>query len=270
VGNAFDGGGSAGLESTGNPKAAAWDHIGAMFWERGRPTARPSPAEIALFLGSGGQATPLRIAVIGASTIDLIVTATAHGSVTALDFSQGMCLALASELSRRTICGCQVRLLDITATLPNALIGQFDLVVSDRLLNRFTEAECLRALRNMISLLRTRGVLRTSVRLGLYPMDRVLMDLAEEMPGQANFFDPATGTIDYAAAGAVLEAGVQPHGEIPRGALLAWYRGRGAEKRYEDHEIRDLFERANGGVGAVTSFPLPDAEATVMYSFTAP
>jgi hypothetical protein len=252
----------------GNSKAEAWDAIGAMFWELGRTSAKPSAREIEAFLHRPPAAArgALQLAVIGASTRDLVVAAAQIGRVTVFDFSPRMCADLRCALAAEQVLHEGVFQLDITGPVMAQFQGRFDLVLSDRLINRFTESECLAALRGMDQLAAAGGQIRSSIKLGLYPMDQRMLDAAR-LAGQATpFFDEASSTIDYAKAGPLLEPSLVPHGSIPAEALLRWYRGRGREKRYSDDDVRRLVARALGRGRPVNAEPLPDAPSTLLYS----
>jgi hypothetical protein len=251
-----------------NAKAAAWDLLGGQFWTSGRVTARPTIAEINIFLE--GIAPKSRIAVIGASTKYLVDGALARGlDVTVLDFSIRMCEDLGAAIGRRG----NIRVQDITADiLPEDLIGQYDVVLSDRLFNRFTREESVKAFSRMLELLRAGGNVRASARLGLYPMDERMIMEGERRGTLSLFYDEATRTIDFPAAGTILEACLMPHGEIDRETLLGWYRRRGRESRYENADILEFARAARTtdfSLDLVRFGPFPDANETMYYVFEA-
>jgi len=251
-----------------NPKAAAWDLLGAQFWEKGRPSARPSAAELDLFLT--GLPPGEAVAVVGASTKDLVHLAVARGlRVTVMDFSQRMCSDLRAALPDDAFA---LELRDITAAVPIHQREQFSVVLSDRLINRFTHAEAQRALRAMRDLTKTGGEVRTSVKLGNYAMDERMIDEGRRRCVLADFFDAHTRTIDFSRAGEVLENALLPHGEIPHKTLLAWYRGRGLESRYGEADVvRAALEAGESGgrLELARVAPFPDAPSTVGFVFTA-
>jgi hypothetical protein len=250
-----------------NPKIAAWDLLGSQFWAKGRATARPTMAEIGIFLEE--LPTGSCIGVVGASTKDLIEAAVARRvAVTVFDFSTRMCSDLRASIAS-TI---DTRILDITAAIPADLRGQYDAVLSDRLINRFTRSETVSALAGMLSLLRRGGTWRTSVKLGFYPMDNRMIDEGKRRKTLPTFYDEATRTIDFCAAGDVLDTCLLPHGDIAPNILLAWYRGRGRESRFDHEDILSLAAEieANGKTLQLNrSFALPHAKETTYYEFKA-
>ena len=248
-----------------NCKSAAWDLVGSLFWTQGRSTARPTENEIGIFLE--GLATEASIAIVGASTKDLVQAAVSCGlSVTVLDFSPKMCADLAAQLDEPV----DVRVQDITAPITAELQARYDAVLSDRLINRFTREETVQAFSGMLALLKQGGSLRTSVKLGLYPMDERMIEEGSRLGTLSSFFDGPTQTIDFEAAGIVLESCLLPHGDIDRDILLNWYRGRGRESRYTDGDIRSLAAKADfrdHTLSLVLSQPFPDAKETTYYAF---
>jgi 2-isopropylmalate synthase len=250
-----------------NPKSAAWDLIGKLFWSKGRASARPTPSEVDIFLAA--LPSSARIAIVGASTKELIQAALARNfTVTVLDFSTKMCADLGALVGSAV----DIRLLDITEAMPPDLCGQYDAVLSDRLINRFTREESVRALSSMLALLGDSGTVRTSVKLGFYPMDKCMIDEGSRRGTLTSFYDETTCTIDFLRAGTVLEACLQPHGEIDRETLLAWYRCRGRESRYNDADIMDIAEHARlclRKLRCTDSRSFPDTMETTYYVFKA-
>ncbi len=249
-----------------NPKAAAWNLVGGLFWTKGRATARPTESEIDIFLSNLSPGS--RIAVIGASTKELVEVALDRGlHPSVLDFSARMCADLADAVGS----GADVRVADITGVIPEDLLGVHEAVISDRLINRFTHEEGVKALSGMLALARKGATVRASIKMGFYQMDERMIEEGRRRGTLDRFFDARTRTIDFPAAGDVLEACLLPHGEIDRGILLDWYRGRGRESRFDDADIRAMAGRAHAGdliVGAVDAVSFPDAEATTCYHFT--
>jgi hypothetical protein len=247
-----------------NTKAAAWDLIGSLFWEVGRTSAKPSTAEIELFLADIPAGA--RCSVVGASTKDLVETLVSHGAVvTVLDFSERMCHDLAAALPAGC---CRVLQHDITRPAPEELRGTQQFVLSDRLVNRFTSAEAQAGLAGMLDLLADGGQVRTSVKLGLYPMDERMIDLGRRRGCLARFYDAAQRTIDFSAAGDVLADALLPHGRIAPELLLDWYRGRGREKRFDHADIVALVGQAGVPGRALRlrlTSDLPEAPSTRMY-----
>lgn len=247
-----------------NPKSAAWDLVGGLFWESGRRTARPSVAEIGWM--TRGIPAGARCVVVGASTRDLVVALLGIGAkVTVLDFAGRMCADLRAALPPGA---CPIHQHDITSGPLGQLAGTQDYVLSDRLINRFSETEALPGLLGMAGLLAVDGEVRTSVKLGLYPMDERMIALGRSHGCLAAFYDEDKRVMNFAAAGEILRQALLPHGDIPAEVLLDWYRGRGAEKRFEHEDIVELFGNSvtrRGTLRLLNSALLPDAPATRLY-----
>jgi NAD(P)-dependent dehydrogenase (short-subunit alcohol dehydrogenase family) len=247
-----------------NTKAGAWDLIGSLFWEVGRTSAKPSTAEIGLFLADVPAGA--RCSVVGASTKDLVEALVAHGAeVTVLDFSERMCHDLRAALPEGC---CRVLQHDITRPAPDGLRGTQQFVLSDRLVNRFTAAEAEAGLAGMLDLLADGGQVRTSVKLGFYPMDQRMIDLGRERGCLERFYDAAQRTIDFSAAGDVLPDALLPHGGIAPELLLDWYRGRGREKRFDDADLVDLIGQARvtgRALRLLCASEFPEAPSTRLY-----
>ncbi len=241
-----------------NPKAKAWNQIGGLFWTQGRVNARPSRTELDLFTAdiTPGQ----RVCMIGASTRELAEEILRRGArLTVLDFSERMVRDLSAVVQ-----DADIRVADITGEIPADLVGAHSWVVSDRLLNRFDAAEAPKGVGGMSALLAKEGLVRTSVKLDLYPMDKKMLKHAGTTGTAEDFWDAESRTIDFSKAGASLEAGVLPHGSIDLEQLKQWYIGRGREKRFNDIEVRDLLLAA--GLVDVTSQEFLDAPETVMFT----
>lgn len=245
------------ITATENPKAEAWNGVGGMFWTHGRITARPSLTELEAFCS--GVQHGHRVCVVGASTKELAEALIARrAEVTVLDFSARMCRDLADALD-----GADIRVVDITAPLAADLVGLYDFVLADRLINRFDAAEAKRGVGGMASLLNPSGEVRTSVKLGLYAMDELMLEHARRHGDPSLFWDESTQTIDFSRAGESLDAGVLPHGTIDLDLLKSWYVGRGREKRFSDAEVCELLAQAGLVDIAVSKFP--DAPRTNFY-----
>lgn len=224
-----------------NPKSDAWDLLGSLFWESGRTSAKPSDEEIGLF--NAGIEAGDRCSVIGASTIGLVEALIALGAeVTVFDFSERMCADLRAALPAGS---CRVSRHDITLPAPPELRGTQDYVLNDRLINRFDGLEARKGLEGMLDLLTDGGLLRASVKLGLYPMDERMIALGEERGSLASFYDADSKVIDFSAADEILPDALVPHGDIAPELLLPWYRGRGREQRFDHGDILKLIDATN-------------------------
>ncbi len=251
----------------GNAKSEAWELIGDQFWRIGRVSARPSEAEIKLFLEGVDAGT--RVTIIGASTKFLIESAIDRGAVvTVLDFSRRMCSDLRDALHGSA---CDIRLCDVTRDIPNTLVAGSDLVLSDRLINRFDRSEASVACANMARLAGT-GLVRASIKLGLYEMDERLIEHGKTEGNLDSFYDSAEKTFWFERAGPVLERALCPHGTIDRNILLEWYRRRGRETRFEYETVVAILAspkaQANGPLRLRRHLPFPDAPRTAMFEFS--
>lgn len=247
-----------------NPKAAAWDIIGGKFWKQGRKSARPSQTEIQMFLS--GTAPGERCGILGASTKELVEAAVARQlDVTVFDFSAVMLDDLKSEIGEDS---CEYIRLDALEAVPDVLRGSLRFALADRLINRFMVQEVPVFLQNVLALLVTGGELRMTVKLGLYPMDALLIEEGRRRGTLARFYNEDTRTLDYACAMDELKACLVPHGSIPRELLLDWYMQRGKESRFDSDAIRRMLFEANRTQRRfcdIEELNCPDAPGTVMY-----
>lgn len=219
--------------SPSNPKARAWDAIGLKYYFLGRRTGKPSRGTIRWF--TAGLGPDARCLVAGGTSVGVIRAAVRSGcEVVVTDFSARVCAELRRELEPAVT----IVERDVLAPAPE-WVGAFTHLVCDALINRFDDGEAARFERQAAGVLRPGGVLRATVKLGHYPMDLRLMALAPD--GETAFWDERTRTIDYGLIGDLLERGYARHGGIARDDLLAWYRHRGREKRYEVEDLRTLF-----------------------------
>lgn len=220
--------------SSPNPKARAWEAIGLKYWSLGRRTGKPRPSTLRWF--SSGLGPDERCLVVGGTSVGMIRAAAATGcGVVVADFSRRVC----SELRGRAPAGVTVVQRDVLEPVQDWEEG-FTHLLCDALLNRFDAAEARRFERRAAVLLRTGGELRTTVKIGLYPMDLRMLELAPQHL-QADFWDPRTQTMDYGRLGSLLEAGMVRHGGIARADLIGWYRNRGREKRFSEEDLHRLF-----------------------------
>lgn len=244
-------------------KAHAWDLVGGMFWRLGRVTARPSAQAVDQFLFGAGAAC--RVCVVGASTKNVVEAALARqASVTVIDFSGVMCRDLRHELpSPALTCHCA----DILGPPAAPLVGAFDVVVADRLINRMVHAECAVLFAHVCDLLRPGGVARLSAKLGFYEMDRRLLDEGRRRGTIDRFFDQRTRTIDFSQAESELSSIRVEHGRIPSDVLLPWYVGRGRESRFELQDLHGAIGTARArrpDLALESVQDLPDADGSVL------
>jgi hypothetical protein len=236
-----------------------------MFWRLGRKTAKPSAAEIDLYLSGAGPSS--RVCVVGASTKDLVEAAVSRGAqVLVLDFSQTMCDHLERELAPACL---TTRCVDILQPPPADLVGSQDLVLADRLVNRFIRRELTGFFRSTLMLLTPGGEMRTTVKIGFYPMDLELLEEGRARGTLERFYDEETRTLDFSQAPDELRARLVPHGDIPREVLLEWYHGRGQESRFEDEGILEALGKVaweGRRLAVLSAIPCPDSPGTRFYS----
>lgn len=253
-----------------NPKSDAWDLIGADYWAASY-NGGPVGEDIDAFL-EGVDAT-VAVAIVGASTVHLIRTALERGArVTVLDFAEGQRNALRSAAQgwpygQR----CVIEAWDATKPTPERLHRRFDLVLSDRLINRFNDTEALAGVPGLLGLVALGGTLRTTIRLGLYERDRALLDAAEDEDRARQFFDPTTMEIDYGRAGDLLERAMPDHGDIPRNVLMEFYRLRGLEKRMSETDVERYVDAATSRstrARIVAARSLPVTRADTLFDIT--
>lgn len=246
-----------------NPKAHAWDHVGDLFWTMGRKSARPTEAEINLFLaGSTPEST---VIIIGGSTKELAEAAAARAMrVIVLDFSRRMIEDLGRHMPANSA---ELYVYDVTEDVPPHLLGVADFVLSDRLINRFSEAEAALGFKHMLELCKPGGEVRLSVKIGLYDMDYRMIEVAKRHEKLGAVWDDENSTIDFSAARDFLDEVILPHGDIPKDVLKPWYMGRGKEKRFTDEDIVRLSKRTEIAHDYASAADFPDAPKTALYKF---
>jgi len=219
--------------STSNPKARAWDALGLKYYFLGRRSGKPTRATIRWF--TADLVPSSRCLVVGGTSLAVIRAAIRTGCrLEVVDFSARVCDEVRARVPDT------VTIVNHDILQPLATDGSFTHVVCDALINRFDDDEAGRFGRQVARLLRPDGVLRATVKLGHYPMDLRLMEIAAGRAGVA-FWDEDTRTIDYGMLGDLLELGYARHGGIRREDLIGWYRNRGREKRYQESDLRQLF-----------------------------
>ncbi|MCM3490029.1 hypothetical protein M3689_11980 [Alkalihalophilus marmarensis] len=221
-------------------KNIAWDSVGLNFWKLGRDTAKPSSETLSWF--TQGISNNSKVLIIGGTTVDVINAMEKLGtSVSVVDFSLRICNELRDYVSTETNIVHQ----DIVNNF-KSWGESFDLICSDTLINRFDWDEATRFQNNLYSLLNENGKIRSTVKIGMYPMDHELIDYARNNSIAADFWEEESKTIDYSKAKPILENGLLPHGNINKDDLLAWYGNRGKEKRFEENDLRLLFNNWSG------------------------
>src|SRR5438067_6538937 len=221
--------------TSSNPKAQAWDAIGLKYYFLGRRSGKPTRASILWFVRD--LTGDSRCLVVGGTSVAVVRAALRSGCyLEVVDFSVRVCADLRQQLPKAV----RIARRDVLKPAPAEEEGSFSHLLCDALINRFDASEAGRFERQAARLLRPGGILRTIVKLGNYPMDLRLLEMAGDS-SRLTFWDEATQTIDYGQLGCLLERGFVRHGGIRRQDLLGWYRHRGREKRYQAADLRRLF-----------------------------
>lgn len=217
-------------------KQVAWNSIGLDFWRLGRDTAKPSSETLKWYTHDVNEQS--NVLIIGGTTVDLIKAIEEIGArVTVVDFSSRVCSELQDYVSNDT----KIINQDIVNDFKDW--GEtYDLICSDTLINRFDTNEVIQFEKNLYCILNSRGKMKSTVKIGMYPMDHELLEYARSNNISTDFWDEESKTIDYSMAKPILEKGILPHGNIKRENLLAWYGNRGKEKRFDENDLRLLFK----------------------------
>lgn len=227
----------------------AWNLVGGRFWKQGRGSARPNDHDIHTFVS--GLKKGDNIAVIGASTKYLVEYAISlQLNVTVLDFSDIMLKDLNDEIGDK----CEYILCDILQEIPKELKAKFDCVISDRLINRFTNVESVNVIFNSLKLLKDTGIAKHAIKLGLYKMDEKLMQYGKEHNILESFYDNTTKTIDYTKTKEFLSNCIVEHGDIPKEILFKWYIGRGQESRFDMDDMERIIRKAGGIIDSTEDY----------------
>lgn len=102
------------------------------------------------------------------------------------DFSRRICAEVYVHVPERV----EVSHCDILAP-PKEWFGRFDVVCADTLVNRFDQTEFERFVDSCHHILAEEGRLRTIVKIGLYEMDRKLLDVARDYDSTVDFWGPS-------------------------------------------------------------------------------
>lgn len=223
-----------------NDKRVSWNEFGSTYWARAGSSSHPSELETATFLGDTGPGD--RVLVVGATTAELIGAALERGAeVHVADFAENLLALTAQRFGDRLTTHHH----DITNPPPADLASRFDLVVADRLVNRFHRSEMPQVAANLMSFVAPGGDLRISVRFGLYPLDRKLIQRGEELGTLTRFWDHDTLTIDWAHVTTEIDDVAENNGEIPASVVAAWSRMRGVESRIPPEDIATIAHQAS-------------------------
>jgi Branched-chain polyamine synthase A C-terminal domain len=227
-------------------KQRSWDEFGSQYWSMAASTSHPSAAETGAFLH--GASPGRQVLVLGATTTEVIRAAVGTGAdVHVLDFA-GRLLDLVGQEFGGSVTRHRHDLLD---PVPDDLSGRFDVVVADRLVNRFHRSEMPRVVANMMGPVTPAGRLHMSVRFGLYPLDQRLIEIGTEIGTLRNFWDPESWTIDWSGVQTELDRCAEAHGAIPREVVIAWSKMRGVESRLEPEDVPRIVAEASAGPATI-------------------
>ena len=236
-------------------KQRSWDEFGSQYWTMAANTSHPSAAETGAFLH--GASPGRHVLVLGATTTEVIRAAVGTGAdVHVLDFA-GRLLDLVGQEFGDSVTRHRHDLLD---PVPDDLAGRFDVVVADRLVNRFHRSEMPRVVANMMRLVAPGGRLHISVRFGLYPLDRRLIEIGTELGTLRNYWDPESRTIDWSGVKTELDRCAEAHGAIPREVVIAWSKMRGVESRLEPEDVPRIVAEASAGSDAIVIRDVADMD----------
>lgn len=213
-----------------NPKAVAWDRLGSAYWSRNYDGG-PNAAACAQYLE--GIAADQKVLLVGASTVALAhAVLDAGAELVVADFSTAMLAELEQLIPGRA------EFIRVDVTRPDIPFEPvFDLVLADRLVNRFVVAEMSSALRTLLAAVKRGGTLRLSYRMGLYARDAAVLDEAARRGVTPAVFDEAAFDVDYSGAAEWLAQVLPQHGDIPMDALVEFYVARGREHRIRAGEL---------------------------------
>ena len=252
-----------------NPKAQAWNNVGKLFWQLGRNNAKPNTRMVNRFLENiPRQDTCL---IIGASTKSLIETAiNQHLTVTVIDFSETMCRDLANAIhnkpKKQKKQHLSILLQDALATPHPALCQSQQFILSDRLINRFSPEETYLFFDNIKYFMQPHAELRLTIKMGLYAVDHALIQQGKVWGTLDQFYNEQEGWIDFSKAPDEMNACTLSHGEIPQDILVAWYRGRAKEARFNQEKIHTLFN--HHGFHLLEEEELDEQTSTFFYRVT--
>ena len=220
-----------------NSKALAWDSIGDRFWSLGLPSGEARRLELNFYLGEKSES----IAVLGASSNFIIEKAVGiWKKIIVVDFSSKLLKSVKSKFWENTELDCVQT--DLTRELDKRLLGSTELIVADRLVNRFNLDEASRFFCNIYSMLKPGGNFKFTVRIGIYPIDQKLIELGKANGTVNKFWNELEKTIDFSQALSELTVAVDPMEGISKKDLVNWYYLRGKEKRFFPDDIEAILQ----------------------------
>jgi len=222
-------------------KSKAWDIIGDKFWQLGAKRLKPTKETIKTYIH--GIDKKNNCCVIGATSIGLINALLRKNiNLTVFDFSKVMCDSLKSKTKGKI----KIIYHDATKTFDKSFFNSFDIVIFDRLINRFSIEECKKFLNNIRRILNDSGEIRTTIKHGLYKLDHEIIESLENRPNELiKIFDSKHLTINYSMAAPTLKKLGLKNGRIKQKDLINWYVNRGKEQRFSDMLIKDILSKAN-------------------------
>lgn len=225
-----------------NPKAEAWRNIGSSFWNSTDVEGRPSEEEIEIYCN--GISAEHQVLIIGASTFFLIKRLVDLGaSVTVLDFSHVMVDALRLDIAADNL---TVHVCDVTSSEMTNHYSNYDFLIADRLINRFSENEFKLAIQNFKNMIAKFGEIRLGVKIGLYDLDEKIIEELKKKNKESLFLKSESLEVNYSKIPNELSLNIFPHGDQPMDVIIDWYLKRGVEKRYTPESLIKLSEEFGG------------------------
>jgi len=246
------------MSEQNNLKSEAWDLVGGLFWKIGRKNAKPSDKMISKFLENITREN--RVLVIGASTKFLVEKALeVSDHVMVIDFSKKMCADLQEEIHDAR---CNILLQDALLPPIRPELSKQNIIIAERLINRFSLEETHKFFENIKYYLAKDGVVRLTIKLGFYEIDKSLIAEGNRKGTLSSFYDEKLKVIDFSKAKEELQTSVVAHGDIPKDILIQWYEGRAKEARFDDVDIIHLVDKFGY---QLTEHELIDTETHTFY-----
>lgn len=220
-----------------NSKSMAWDIIGERFWNMGTPSLEERKTELDFYF----EGLYNSVAILGASSDFMISEAIKKDiNISVLDFSSQLLDAIRSKYKNAT--NVDTKFVDLTS---RKLIKKtkYDRIIADRLVNRFSIKEAEQFFTNVLNMLNDNGELRTIIRLGMYPIDKKLLQVSEKQKTASKFWKSDQMTIDFKLAKNELNLVIESMDGVKKSDIVDWYYYRGEEQRFNMSIIKRLITK---------------------------
>lgn len=221
-------------------KKEAWNVIGKLFWEIGHNAIRSNEKLRNLLLNN--ILSRDECCIIGSSAKPLIDELISRKvKTTVLDFSVEMNKALKNRQNTKL---CDIFTHDIIRDHPDALPHSYSYIIADQVINCFSKQDLPIFFKNISKLLLPNGELRTTIKIGLYEIDKAIITEGKKLGTEKIFYDKSTQTINYTKAFDEIKRVISSINGISKNTFIEWYTKRGEELRFQKENIIEILSDA--------------------------